>query len=97
MNFRKWYFGHFHKNRKINQKFSCLYNEIEKINLKPRANFAPKFANLPGRVTEAIAKFYDEPKFAGEFLQILDNACKNGEISGACKDEIYHRFLAEKF
>lgn len=28
--FKKWYFGHYHCDVKINNKFMCLYNELIK-------------------------------------------------------------------
>ena len=26
--FKKWYFGHYHKNNKLHNKYVCLYNDI---------------------------------------------------------------------
>ena len=28
---KKWYFGHFHTDAKINETFTCMYERIEKI------------------------------------------------------------------
>jgi len=30
--FKKWYFGHFHEDKKIDDKFTCLYKTIEELN-----------------------------------------------------------------
>lgn len=91
--FKKWYFGHFHRNIKINNKFTCLYENIEKVNLKSNADFISHEANLPSYIIEAIEKLYENPNFYYDFFDIVNEAYAKGDISENTSYRLRRRYL----
>ena len=95
--FRKWYFGHFHINRKINSKFSCLYDDIEKINLKPVRDFSEEKANLPDYIIKVIENLHNYPNSYYDCLKIIGEAREKGDISDDMSYELKRNYLGLGF
>src|SRR5574344_1630611 len=49
LTYKHWYFGHYHRDLRINSKFRCFYNDILEI---PVLNVGSKKAKLPLYILE---------------------------------------------
>ena len=104
--FKKWYFGHFHKNAKIGAKFHCLYDEITQIRTKPSRSIAEKFEKineneLPKDIQISIKNLLKCKKsdttnlnlYETDLLYTINSAKYRGEITGEFADLLRQKYL----